>query len=266
MIEWAKAKVCVFADSVLCLGKVEQGSRSRLCKLDDRFKISNGILRAKTQRVLMEHPLNSGGEFSRNHFGSSHFGSRFIWLKTFVAHAQRSGLVVTFSVLRSRWFACVRQGPVRQVGVLIMSQPHRSARLALQRERAESRPVEPVSIPLDDDTDSLVSVGVAATCAVCGECSSGNMVRTSHVVIMLLIKDAFTMAFAHSAVQTCPMQWTLLQCSLASSVVSRWSWTMSCTFSLVVPHGAICDAWLHVCQQLVRKFLALIALLSPATT
>ena len=37
--------------------------------------------------------------------------------------------------------------------------------------------MEPVSIPLDDDTDSLVSVGVAATCAVCGECSSGTMVH-----------------------------------------------------------------------------------------
>ena len=56
-----------------------------------------------------------------------------------------------------------------------MSQPRRSARLAFQRERAESRPVEPVSIPLDHDTD--ISVSVAATCAVCGECSSGNMVH-----------------------------------------------------------------------------------------
>ena len=51
------------------------------------------------------------------------------------------------AALHSRWFACARHGAV--------SMPRRSARLALQRERAESRPVEPVSIPLDDDTDSL---------------------------------------------------------------------------------------------------------------
>ena len=82
-----------------------------------------------------------------SHYGSIHFCSR----------------------LHSRWFACARHGPVS------MSQPRRSARLALQRESAESRPVEPVLIPLDDDTDSLLSV--AATCAVCGECSSGNMVH-----------------------------------------------------------------------------------------
>ena len=91
------------------------------------------------------------------------------WLKTFVAHTQRSDLLLF--ALHSRWFTCARHGPVS------MSQPRRSARLALQRERAESRLVEPVSIPLDDDTDSLASVGVAATCAVCGECSSGNMVH-----------------------------------------------------------------------------------------
>ena len=93
--------------------------------------------------------------------------SRLSFFKTFVAHAQRSDLVV--AALHSRWFACARHGAV--------SMPRRSARLALQRERAESRPVEPVSIPLDDDTDSLVSVGVAATCAVCGERSSSNMVH-----------------------------------------------------------------------------------------
>ena len=113
------------------------------------------------------------------------------WLKTFVAHAQRLDLLLF--ALHSRWFMCARHGPVS------MSQPRRSARLALRCERAKRRPVELVSIPLDDDTDSLVSVGGATTCAVCGECGSGNM------VIMPLIHDAFAMAFAHSVVQTCPM-------------------------------------------------------------
>ena len=32
-------------------------------------------------------------------------------------------------------------------------------------------------------------------------------------------QDAFAMAFVHSAAESCPIQWTLLQCSLASSVV-----------------------------------------------
>ena len=73
--------------------------------------------------------------------------------------------------LHSRWFACAKHGPVS------MSQPRRNARLALQRERAESPPVEPVSIPLDDDTDSLVSWELQPRGAVCGECSSGNVVH-----------------------------------------------------------------------------------------
>ena len=46
-----------------------------------------------------------------------------------------------------------------------MSQPRRSARLAAQRDRAEL-----VSIPLDDDTNSLVSI--SAVCVVCGESGS----------------------------------------------------------------------------------------------
>ena len=33
-IKWAKAKVCVYADSVLCVGKTEEKYSSRRCKMD----------------------------------------------------------------------------------------------------------------------------------------------------------------------------------------------------------------------------------------
>ena len=123
------------------------------------------------------------------------------------------------SLLHSRWFACARRGPMS------MSQPRRSARLASQRERAESRPVEPVSIPLDDDTESLVSV------AVCGECSSGNMV---HIPCCdYAAHQGRVLNLPILAGQTCQMQWALLQCNLASSVAPKWSWGMSRTFFLL---------------------------------
>ena len=75
-----------------------------------------------------------------------------------------------------------------------MSQPRRSARLALQRERAESRPAEPVSI------DSLVSDGTTQPRAQFVASAVPATWCTSHVVIMPLLQGAFAMAFA------CPMQ------------------------------------------------------------
>ena len=171
-----------------------------------------------------------------SHFGSSRpFGSS---VKTFVAH-----------------------------GPLSMSQPRRSAILALQRERAES---QPVSIPLDDDTQTAWISVTDSSRSLWESAVPTTRCARPMLSILLLTENAFTMAWrglapfcrsnVSDAVGIDPVQ------SLSSSVVPRWSWRMSRTFSLVVLHGAICDAWPHVCQQLVRKFSALIALLSPATT
>ena len=60
VIKWAKAKVCVYAASVQCVGKKEQNPGAAQ-NGQDKLKISSGIPHTKTQLVLMEKQLNSSG-------------------------------------------------------------------------------------------------------------------------------------------------------------------------------------------------------------
>ena len=62
VIKWAKAKVCVYADSVLCVGKKEQHPGAADAKWTGQTEDSNGTPRTKTQWVLMEKQLNSSGK------------------------------------------------------------------------------------------------------------------------------------------------------------------------------------------------------------
>ena len=55
VIKWTKAKVCVYADSVLCVGKLEQNPGAADAKwTGHNEKISKGIPHTKTQLALME--------------------------------------------------------------------------------------------------------------------------------------------------------------------------------------------------------------------
>ena len=62
VIKWAKAKVCVYADSFLCVGEKEPPMQNG----QDKMKISWGIPRTETQWVLMEEQLNSSGKISQD--------------------------------------------------------------------------------------------------------------------------------------------------------------------------------------------------------
>ena len=65
LIKWAKAKVCVYANLVLCVVKFHRIQEPPMQNGQDKLKISKGIHHTKTQLVLMEKQLNSSGKIHR---------------------------------------------------------------------------------------------------------------------------------------------------------------------------------------------------------
>ena len=96
-----------------------------------------------------------------SHFGSSHFGSSHFCSKPLLLTRRGHVWLFAFFVLRSRWFACVRHGPVRQVREHIMSQSRRSARLRRGASRVPS--LDDRGVPVVDLTDVD-----DVQCSVCG--------------------------------------------------------------------------------------------------
>ena len=125
---------------------------------------------AEAPRVPTRKWLKASCQFRETLSCREPFWFKPFWLKIFAQDLYCSRAEIRFVALCFSLVCVCKTRTSEHVAA------RRSARLALQRERAESRPVEPVSIPLDDDTDSLIR-GSAATCAVCGECSSANMVH-----------------------------------------------------------------------------------------
>ena len=159
------------------------------------------------------------------HVAIAHFRAGLAWIKNFVRLGHLN-LTTTSAILAqvlshfcSKPLLLTQRGQIwLLLSLLCILVGARHGRLSMSPDwlcnvNAGNQPVEQVSIPLDDDTDSLVSV--AATCAVCGECCSGNMVH--------------------------------IPCCDHAAASLKWGWRMRRTFSLVVLHGAICDAWPHVC-------------------
>ena len=57
MIKWAKAKICVYADSALCVVKIKQNPGAADAKWTGQIEDLKRNPRTKTQFVLMEQYL-----------------------------------------------------------------------------------------------------------------------------------------------------------------------------------------------------------------